>query len=812
LLESEVDDINEQDNSTERINQMAQGSAMSLLRWAKNQGGRLLKLALKKIMPAILSYLAPMAIPIIASLVAFIFIYAAIFILPRWIMGGGSGPINQNTVGVLQVTVTGYTTGSTATGVAPTTGVVAVDPSVIAYGTRMYIPGYGNGIALDSSLAKGDNIAVYFSDPKAAKSYGSRSETIELLGMGAIPTTTSGVNNSSGTGNLDILSYGNSDTSWPLSKDQSLYSTYLGLDSAWLNNYQSEDELSGVAPDSTSGNAPSPLGTVGSIWAQWMSQIPSQSDQAYPYIIPWSMMAAMDKIAGEQNFIGTNVPGSEGDGRVTSPSIEKKHFDDLSSTLTWQSFTLTYEHDWTVTVTDSKGNTTLKAYTEEHTKSIKLLTSATCYDANYAYTWAPQPISIPSSSPRGGYNNLKVTVPQVTLVTRTGPYYQKLKTVLSQPEYGLTSEMDLQLVIQCAQSLDQAYMIDSWLFGTPLEMTMNSENGTGLTGRFQFTPVANAPILIPYGFHYDNELKKLVMNPGVDLMTAYGDPVVSVAGGPTPGSDGTVVYVGTYGSDGNAVMINDGNCRTLYANLATFAVSVGQQVAAGQTIGTVGMPYLHFEVRTGNGDTEYLNPADYLPTMVWSIADQIPVNPTSLKYRDVNKTAILEFLQGWDSMLAKPSDVQDIINGAQAYDINPLALIAITGDETTFCDEEVYPPTGAYEGVPNSLMEFNPYNVSIPGGGHGGNGDYAYGGCTLADSSGDAAYVVAGRLTGVPPPLTPPVNGDAFVWINTPPPTNPNGNRQDASGQAYSGTPAWGSNVNGWFHTLEAIPGIYQSS
>lgn len=43
--------------------------------------------------------------------------------------------------------------GITATGVRVTWGVVAVDPSVIPLGTRMYIPGYGYGVAADTGGA-----------------------------------------------------------------------------------------------------------------------------------------------------------------------------------------------------------------------------------------------------------------------------------------------------------------------------------------------------------------------------------------------------------------------------------------------------------------------------------------------------------------------------------------------------------------------------------------------------------------------------------------------------------------------------------
>lgn len=48
--------------------------------------------------------------------------------------------------------------GITATGIPVTQGVVAVDPSVIPLGTRMYIPGYGLGVAADTGGAISGNM------------------------------------------------------------------------------------------------------------------------------------------------------------------------------------------------------------------------------------------------------------------------------------------------------------------------------------------------------------------------------------------------------------------------------------------------------------------------------------------------------------------------------------------------------------------------------------------------------------------------------------------------------------------------------
>lgn len=55
--------------------------------------------------------------------------------------------------------------GITATGVPVTRGVVAVDPSAIPLGTRMYIPGYGYGVAADTGGAiHGDMIDLGYPD------------------------------------------------------------------------------------------------------------------------------------------------------------------------------------------------------------------------------------------------------------------------------------------------------------------------------------------------------------------------------------------------------------------------------------------------------------------------------------------------------------------------------------------------------------------------------------------------------------------------------------------------------------------------
>ncbi|GAV22142.1 ubiquitin-like domain-containing protein [Carboxydothermus pertinax] len=85
---------------------------------------------------------------------------------------------------VIEVVATAYThTGyRTATGVYPHRGVVAVDPDVIPYGTRLYIDGYGYGTALDTGSAiKGARVDLFFDSYGEAISWGRRFTRVYVL-------------------------------------------------------------------------------------------------------------------------------------------------------------------------------------------------------------------------------------------------------------------------------------------------------------------------------------------------------------------------------------------------------------------------------------------------------------------------------------------------------------------------------------------------------------------------------------------------------------------------------------------------------
>ena len=113
----------------------------------------------------------------------------------------------------------------------------------------------------------------------------------------------------------------------------------------------------------------------------------------------------------------------------------------------------------------------------------------------------------------------------------------------------------------------------------------------------------NAPITSPFGWRWGR------LHEGIDLGAAYGSPIAAAAAG-------VVIYAGWESGYGNLVVIDHGGgLATAYGHQSRIAVSVGQSVSQGETIGYVGStghstgPHLHFEVRV-NGQA--VDPLGYL--------------------------------------------------------------------------------------------------------------------------------------------------------------------------------------------------------
>jgi 3D (Asp-Asp-Asp) domain-containing protein/peptidoglycan hydrolase CwlO-like protein len=97
---------------------------------------------------------------------------------------GSSSPptIPTQRTRAITVVATGYSlAGTTSIGMPVGWGVVAVDPSLIPLGTRLMIPGYGEGVAADTgSAVQGATIDLWFPTGAQALAWGRRTVTITL--------------------------------------------------------------------------------------------------------------------------------------------------------------------------------------------------------------------------------------------------------------------------------------------------------------------------------------------------------------------------------------------------------------------------------------------------------------------------------------------------------------------------------------------------------------------------------------------------------------------------------------------------------
>ncbi len=189
--------------------------------------------------------------------------------------------------------------------------------------------------------------------------------------------------------------------------------------------------------------------------------------------------------------------------------------------------------------------------------------------------------------------------------------------------YGLKSDPTLVAAsaenvqdAQVASSLDQLYALKSsaltgaTMTGLFLGLTRNATTADWLQAN-------SAPNLWPlegavtgsFGERIDPFNGEGAFHSGVDIASSYGQSVIAPA-------DGVVIFADFLGGYGRAIVIDHGHgITTRYGHLANFAVTPGEQVNRGDTIGYVGLsgrstgPHLHYEVRIN--DTP-VNPHKYL--------------------------------------------------------------------------------------------------------------------------------------------------------------------------------------------------------
>jgi 3D (Asp-Asp-Asp) domain-containing protein/peptidoglycan hydrolase CwlO-like protein len=92
-------------------------------------------------------------------------------------------PVAGSTITMVVDAVAYHLPGRTASGLPVGIGVVAVDPTVIPLGTRMFVPGYGPAVAADvGSAVRGRIIDLWMPSRAKALAWGRRTVTITIYG------------------------------------------------------------------------------------------------------------------------------------------------------------------------------------------------------------------------------------------------------------------------------------------------------------------------------------------------------------------------------------------------------------------------------------------------------------------------------------------------------------------------------------------------------------------------------------------------------------------------------------------------------
>lgn len=118
----------------------------------------------------------------------------------------------------------------------------------------------------------------------------------------------------------------------------------------------------------------------------------------------------------------------------------------------------------------------------------------------------------------------------------------------------------------------------------------------------------NGRVARSFGNQKNPRFNTTTFNSGIDIASSFGTPIAAVA-------KGRVEYVNWLEGYGKCAIINHGGgFYTLYAHASEIVVTVGKEVAAGETIGRVGDTgstigtALHFEIRKGR---EAMNPLEW---------------------------------------------------------------------------------------------------------------------------------------------------------------------------------------------------------
>jgi murein DD-endopeptidase MepM/ murein hydrolase activator NlpD len=379
---------------------------------------------------------------------------------------------------------------------------------------------------------------------------------------------------------VSIFNLGENDD-WTEIMDMELAQKYRKLsDKTWKDGHQSTEELKESLPDIFDSDIDS-------------GKIASQQTQAYPHRLPWSVLAGVDRIAGD--------PVIHKESILRKPNPDK-HCQVLKPEFTWKTFEAKKVE--VIVVEDANGTSIIY---KEHTGTVKLLDTVNTFEGNYKYQWTKEETYFDNGQ-------LKSVMPKFVTFEKRGPFFQRLIDLMA--EYEVADMLEIETVLELAEMYDQEYYIDAGIFGNRVEAFQADVTEQYFTGERGKTclpvPVSNFKITSPFGMRTHPVLKTQRPHNGIDIGAPSGVPVYSAW-------DGVVIWAGKKGGYGNCVIIDHGDVKTLYGHLSLILTSRGDMAEGGDKIGLVGStgmstgPHLHFEVfKTEGGIIKYEDPMDYI--------------------------------------------------------------------------------------------------------------------------------------------------------------------------------------------------------
>ncbi|NTW05218.1 MAG: M23 family metallopeptidase [Peptococcaceae bacterium] len=399
------------------------------------------------------------------------------------------------------------------------------------------------------------------------------------------------------SGSISIFSTGKRDD-WQLSDDQRLYDEYINLYQGWLDQFTSQEALYNSKIENQKGEDIDNNAKVGDVWARFYDQdsgIPSERVQAKSHGVNWGLMAAVDRILGDPLITGLMARNPNPQG----------HFDKLKPQLHWENFELYYRYSWSESSSNGEG-VIEKSRTYRHT--IPLLVKVESYEVkNISYDWKRTKYYYKDSK-----RNIieEAYYPVLVGTKQEGPYFEKLRQLLM--ENQLPKNSDLELILNLAMNYDEDFKyFASYLSGNITELFADTENDEYFN--FKHNELYRWPledyheITSAYGWRVHPILRDMIFHKGIDIACPKGTPILSAW-------SGKVLLAGWISGYGKMIMINHGKYKTVYGHLDKIRVKIGQEIDQGQNIGNAGSTglssgdHLHFEIRSGQGETIYLDP------------------------------------------------------------------------------------------------------------------------------------------------------------------------------------------------------------